>query len=101
MTSIDIEIALVGRAAMLEPATLLGSALALVMGKRPLRTGAWFYVGSVIVTLLVGVLAAFVLGSAAASHTSSPKTWVSILTIAAGTGARVHRTASRLRARTG
>ncbi len=35
-------------------------------------------------TLLVGVLAALVLGNAAASHTSTPKTWVSIVTIVAG-----------------
>ena len=37
MVSIDIEIALVGLTAMLEPATLLASVLALVVGDRPLR----------------------------------------------------------------
>ena len=84
MVSIDIEIALVGLTAMLEPATLLSSVLALVVGDRPLRTGSWFYVGGLAVTLLVGVVAAFVLGNAAASHTSTPKTWVSIVTIVAG-----------------
>ncbi len=84
MISVDIEIALVGLAAMLEPATLLASVLALVVSPRPLRTGCWFYLGGLAVTLLVGVLAAFVLGNAAASHTSTPKTWVSIVTIVAG-----------------
>jgi hypothetical protein len=82
--SIDVEIALVGLAAMLEPATLLSSVLALAIGRRPLGTGSWFYLGGLAVTLLVGVLAAFVLGNAAASHTSTPKTWVSIVTIVAG-----------------
>jgi Sap, sulfolipid-1-addressing protein len=82
--SIDVEIALVGLAAMLEPATLLSSVLALAIGRRPLRTGSWFYLGGLAVTLLIGVLAAFVLGNAAASHTSTPKTWVSIVTIVAG-----------------
>lgn len=84
MISVDVEIALVGLAAMLEPATLLSSVLALVIGDRPLRTGSWFYVGGMAVTLLIGVLAAFVIGNRAASHTSEPKTWVSIVTSIAG-----------------
>jgi Sap, sulfolipid-1-addressing protein len=82
--SVDIEIALVGLTAMLEPATLLSSVLALVISERPLRTGSWFYLGGFTVTLLVGVLAAFVVGNTAASHTSTPKTWVSIVTTLAG-----------------
>jgi hypothetical protein len=82
--SVDIEIALVGLAAMLEPATLLASVLALVIGDRPLRTGSLFYVGGLGVTLLIGVIAAFVLGNSAASPTSTPKTWVSIVTTLAG-----------------
>ena len=86
MVSVDFELALVGVTAMLEPATLLSSVLALVVSERPLRTGAWFYLGGLAVTLSVGVLAAFVLGNAAASHTSTPKTWVSIITILAGAG---------------
>jgi hypothetical protein len=69
---------------MLEPATLLSSVLALVISKRPLRTGFWFYLGGLTVTALVGVLAAFVLGNRAASQSSTPKTWVSIVTILAG-----------------
>ena len=72
--SIDVEIALVGLAAMLEPATLVSSVLALVVGDRPVRTGSWFYPGALAATLLVGVLAALLLGNAAASHTSTPKT---------------------------
>jgi hypothetical protein len=43
-----------------------------------------FYVGGLGVTISVGVLAAFVVGNAAASHTSEPKTWVAIVTTVAG-----------------
>jgi hypothetical protein len=82
--SVDIEIALVGLAAMLEPATLLSSVLALVIGDRPLRTGSLFYVGGLGVTLLIGVIAALVVGNVAASPTSTPKTWVSVVTTVAG-----------------
>jgi hypothetical protein len=82
--SLDIEIALVGLTAMLEPATLLSSVLALVIGDRPLRTGSLFYVGGLGVTLLIGLIAAFVVGNTAASPTSSPKTWVSVVTTVAG-----------------
>lgn len=56
------------------------------VGDRPVRTGSWFYLGGLAVTLSVGVLAALVLGNAAASRTSKPKTWVSIGTIVAGVG---------------
>jgi hypothetical protein len=82
--SVDIELALVGLTAMLEPATLLASVLVLVISQRPLRTGSLFYVGGLGVTLLIGVIAAFVLGNVAASHTSTPKTWVSVVTVLAG-----------------
>jgi hypothetical protein len=37
---VDIELALVGLTAMVEPATLLASVLALVTSVRPLRTGS-------------------------------------------------------------
>ena len=84
MISVDIELALVGLTAMLEPATLLASVLVLVISQRPLRTGSLFYVGGLGVTLLIGVIAAFVLGNVAASHTSTPKTWVSVVTVLAG-----------------
>jgi hypothetical protein len=85
MTSVDVEIVLVGLVAMLEPATLVSSALVLVIGDRPRRTGFWFYVGGLGATLLVGVIAAFVLGNAAAaSPDAKPKTWVSLFNLAAG-----------------
>jgi hypothetical protein len=84
MISVDIELALVGLTAMLEPATLLSSVLALVIGDRPLRTGSLFYVGGLGVTLLIGVIAALVVGNVAASNTSTPKTWVSVVTTLAG-----------------
>jgi hypothetical protein len=82
--SVDIEVALVGLTAMLEPATLLSSVMALVIGDRPLRTGSLFYVGGLGVTLLIGVIAALVVGNVAASPTSTPKTWVSVVTALAG-----------------
>jgi Sap-like sulfolipid-1-addressing protein len=79
---IDTELVLVALAAMLSPTTLTFCVLALVLGERPLRTGAWFYLGALGATLAVGVLAAFVLGDAAStSHPSTPKTWVAILDI--------------------
>ena len=60
------------------------SVLALVLARRPLRTGLWFYLGAVVATLAVGVAAAFVLGDAAASHSkSTPKTWVAVVDIVA------------------
>ena len=84
MISVDIELALVGLTAMLEPATLLSSVMALVIGDRPLRTASLFYVGGLGVTLVIGVIAALVVGNAAASPTSTPKTWVSVVTALAG-----------------
>lgn len=84
MTYVDIQIALVGLVAMLEPATLASSVLALVLGDRPRRTGLLFYIGGLGATLAVGVLAAFVLGNAAASRSSTPKTWVSVFGLVAG-----------------
>jgi hypothetical protein len=51
---------------------------------RPLRSGVWFYLGAVGATLAIGVLAAFVLGDAAASsHPSTPKTWVAVVDVVA------------------
>ena len=83
MTWIDAELALITLAAMLSPTTLSFSVLALVVGDRPLRTGCWFYLGALTATVAVGIAAAFVIGDAAASKTSTPKTWVAILDIAA------------------
>jgi hypothetical protein len=84
MTLVDVQLVLVGLVAMLEPATLASSVLALVLGERPLRTGFWFYLGGLGATLAVGILAALVLGNAAASRTSTPKTWVSVFGVIAG-----------------
>jgi threonine/homoserine/homoserine lactone efflux protein len=81
----DSELALTALAAMLSPTTLFLSVLALVVGERPMRTGLWFYIGALGATLLVGVVAAFVLGNAAATpHPSTPKTWVAIIDVIAG-----------------
>jgi hypothetical protein len=83
VTWIDVELVLVTLAAMLSPTTLTFSVLALVVGDRPLRTGFWFYLGALTATLAVGIAAAFVIGDAAASDSSTPKTWVAILDIVA------------------
>ena len=80
----DAELLLIAVAAMLSPTTLSFSVLALVLGERPLRTGLWFYLGALSAMLAIGVIAAFVLGNAAASHTSTPKTWVSVVDVIAG-----------------
>ena len=81
---VDSELALTALAAMLSPTTLFLSVLALVVGERPLRTGLWFYLGALGATLLVGVVAAFVLGNAAASpQPNNPKTWVAIVDVIA------------------
>jgi hypothetical protein len=80
---VDAELALTALAAMLSPTTLTFSVLVLVLGDRPFRTGLWFYVGALGATLGIGVVAAFVLGNAAASRTpSTPKTWVAVLDVA-------------------
>jgi len=81
VTWIDAELALIALAAMVSPTTLTFSVLALVVGDRPLRTGFWFYVGALTATLAIGVAAAFVLGDAAASNTSTPKTWVAVVDV--------------------
>ena len=82
---IDAELALTALAAMVSPTTLTFSVLVLVLGDRPFRTGLWFYAGALGATLGIGVLAAFVLGNAAADHTpSTPKTWVAIFDVVAG-----------------
>ena len=82
---IDAELALTAVAAMLSPTTLSFSTFVLVVSDRPLRSGFWFYLGALTATLGIGVVAAFVLGDAAASsHPSSPKTWVAIVDVVAG-----------------
>jgi hypothetical protein len=82
---ISAELALTALAAMLSPTTLTFSVLVLVLGDRPLRTGLLFYLGALGATLGIGIVAAFVLGDAAADRTpSTPKTWVAIVDVIAG-----------------
>jgi len=79
-----LELALISVAAMLSPTTLTFSVLALVLAKRPLRTGIWFYLGAFAVTIAIGVLAAFVIGDIAApSDNGQRKTWVSAFDVVA------------------
>ncbi|HUE25975.1 MAG TPA: GAP family protein [Solirubrobacteraceae bacterium] len=86
MTSADVELGLTAVAAMLSPTTLTFSVLALVLSERPGRTGFWFFLGAFGLTLIVGVVAAVVLGGSAASSnkSSEPKTWVAIVDVVAG-----------------
>ena len=84
MDWISAELALTALPAMLSPTTLTFSVFVLVLGERPLRTGLWFYLGALGATLGIGVVAAFVLGNAAASKTpSTPKTWVAVVDVIA------------------
>jgi hypothetical protein len=85
-TSVDVELGLTALAAMLSPTTLSFTVFALVLGDRPLRTGVWFFIGAFGVTLIIGVVAAFALGNAAAPSGSSetPPTWVAIIDVVAG-----------------
>jgi len=83
---VNAELALTALAAMLSPTTLSFSVLALLLGEKPRRTGIYFYLGAMGATLAVGIVAAFVIGNKAASHhTSTPKTWVAVFDIVAGT----------------
>jgi hypothetical protein len=75
------ELVLVSLAAMMSPTTLTFSVLALVLGDRPLRTGVLFFLGAFLATLAIGVIAAFVIGDAASSPGSEPKTWVAVLDV--------------------
>jgi hypothetical protein len=85
------ELAFVALAAMVSPTTLTFSVLALVSAQRPLRTGIWFYLGAFCVTILIGIVAAFVLGDAAAPHSSGGrKTWVSVFDVVAGVALLVY-----------
>jgi Sap, sulfolipid-1-addressing protein len=81
---IELELVLVAIAAMLSPTTLSFSIFILVVSDRPLRSGLWFYLGALGATLGIGVVAAFVLGDAAASpDPSTPKTWVAVVDLVA------------------
>jgi hypothetical protein len=91
MGGTDTELVLVALAAMLSPTTLTFSVLVLVLSPRPLRTGAFFYLGALGATLAIGVAAAFVLGDlAASSSTGGQKTWVSIFDVVAGAALLVY-----------
>ena len=81
----DAELALTALAAMLSPTTLTFSVLVLVLSKRPLHSGFWFYLGALAATVAVGVIAAFVIGDAAAPSQRSgpPNTWVAIIDVTA------------------
>ena len=83
MTSADVELGLTALAAMLSPTTLTFTVFALVLGERPLRTGLLFFLGAFGATVAIGVVAAFVIGDAAApSHGSeNPPTAVAILDV--------------------
>ena len=85
-TSVDVELGLTALAAMLSPTTLSFTVFALVLGERPLRTGVWFFLGAFGVTLIIGIVAAFALGNAAAPSGSSetPPTWVAIIDVVFG-----------------
>lgn len=85
MTSVDVELGLTALAAMLSPTTLTFSVLSLVLSERPRRTGIWFFLGAFGVTMVIGVVAAFVIGNAAGSSgkSSEPPTWVAILDVVA------------------
>jgi hypothetical protein len=86
VTSVDVELGLTAVAAMLSPTTLTFTVLALVLGERPGRTGLWFFLGAFGLTVIIGLVAAFVLGNAAAppSSSSTPPTWVAIVDVVAG-----------------
>jgi hypothetical protein len=85
MEWIYAELVFVAIAAMLSPTTLSFSIFTLVLSDRPLRSGFWFYLGALTATVGVGIIAAFVLGDAAASEDpSAPKTWVALLDVVAG-----------------
>jgi threonine/homoserine/homoserine lactone efflux protein len=89
MTPADVELGLTAVAAMLSPTTLTFSVLVLVLGERPRRSGLWFFAGAFGMTMVVGIVAALVLGNAATpsnSSSSEPKTWVAILDIVLGVG---------------
>jgi threonine/homoserine/homoserine lactone efflux protein len=85
MSWVYAELVAVSIAAMLSPTTLTFSVLAVVLAKRPVRTGLLFYIGALTTTLAIGILAAFVLGDVASSDSpSTPKTWVAVLDLVGG-----------------
>jgi hypothetical protein len=63
----------------------LFTVFALVLGERLLRTRLWFFLGPLGAALIIGVVAAFPLGTATTSSNSSetPPTWVAIIDVIA------------------
>jgi hypothetical protein len=86
VTSVDVELGLTALAAMLSPTTLSFTVFALVLGDRPVRTGLWFFLGAFGITLVIGIVAAFVIGNAAAPSGSSttPPTAVAVIDVVFG-----------------
>lgn len=85
MTSVYVELALVSLAAAVSPTTVTFSILSVVLSKHPLRTGIWFWLGAFLVTIAIGIAAAFILGDIAApSKSGGRKTWVSVFDLAVG-----------------
>jgi threonine/homoserine/homoserine lactone efflux protein len=86
VTGADVELGLTALAAMLSPTTLTFSVFSLVLSERPSRTGFWFFFGAFAATLVIGVVAAFVLGNAAAApkNSNEPPTWVAIIDVVLG-----------------
>ena len=83
MDWVYVEFAAITLAAMVSPTTLSFSIFVLVVGDRPLRTGLWFYLGALSATLVIGIVAAFVIGDVAASHKSTPRTPVAVIDVVA------------------
>lgn len=83
MDWVYLELAAISLAAMVSPTTLSFSIFVLIVGERPLRAGLWFYLGALSATLAIGVLAAFVIGDAAASHRSTPRPAVAVIDVVA------------------
>jgi hypothetical protein len=86
VNSVYAELVLVSLAAAVSPTTVTFSVLSVVLSKRPLRTGIWFWLGAFIITMAIGALAAVVLGdiAAPAKNGGGRKTWVSIFDLVAG-----------------
>jgi hypothetical protein len=83
MDWVYLEFAAITLAAMVSPTTLTFSIFVLIVGDRPLRTGFWFYLGALSATLVIGIVAAFVIGDVATSHKSTPNTPVAVIDVVA------------------
>jgi hypothetical protein len=85
MSWVYAEVVVVSIAAMLSPTTLTFSVLAVVLAQRPVRTGTLFWSGAFGAMIVIGIVAAFVIGdTATSSDASTPKTWVAVLDVIGG-----------------